>query len=180
VPLGKEVAEIDIQMPLTEEQKQGRQIVFELPAALNSFHFDHIPALMGMCWNSQNLPETALVPLDEADEKEIEETFKGIIENPEHHRQIPALLASFRAAGACIFSFESNFAEDNPLYDYLTLVPVPMVEETVFTIPHRRRSETNSTKTRRKYRTGCCCSCSGSTSPAATGTYCCHIIFNFK
>lgn len=81
--LGKEVAQIEIGMPLTEEQQQGRQTLFELPTALKSFHVDHIPAMMGLCWNNKNLHPTASVPIEDDDQKQqIEATLKKIVDQP--------------------------------------------------------------------------------------------------
>lgn len=83
-PLGKEVSQIDIGMPLTEEQQQGRQTLFELPTALKSFHVEHIPAMMGLCWNSNNLHDTACVPLSEDDAQQIDEILKKIVAEPKY------------------------------------------------------------------------------------------------
>jgi hypothetical protein len=85
VVLGKQVSQIDIGMPLTEEQQQGRQILLELPTALMSFHVDHIPAMMGLCWNSKFLHETANIPIgDKGEVEQIQANLIKIVDQPRY------------------------------------------------------------------------------------------------
>lgn len=141
VIIGKEVWNIKVEdhMPLTEEQQQGKQTLFELPTAIKSFCVEHLPAMMGLCWNCKNLHETANVELEDADEiaaiaatfqKMVNRKFGNMIEKPEYHRQIPAILASLRAAGFSLFSAElSEEFANAPLRYYLTTISIPLLDD---------------------------------------------------
>eukprot|EP01133_Synstelium_polycarpum_P014536 gene14536-17171_t len=130
VPLGKEVADININMPLTEDQRQGGQILFEIPMARKGFRIDNIPAMMGLCWNIKNVHPTANVPLDDDAKIEIQETFAMIVGTPKYHKQIPRILTSLRIAGCNYFINELNHASaETPLHHFLPVFPAFEDEE---------------------------------------------------
>eukprot|EP01105_Mastigella_eilhardi_P007620 TRINITY_DN1911_c0_g3_i2.p1 TRINITY_DN1911_c0_g3~~TRINITY_DN1911_c0_g3_i2.p1 ORF type:complete len:3679 (-),score=783.02 TRINITY_DN1911_c0_g3_i2:52-10641(-) len=130
VPLGREVFDTvqHLGMPLTEEQMQGMQILHELPSALKSFHVEHLPAMMGLCWNHKVHATADHQVTDPAVIEEIDQTLKLVVETPQYHCQIPVILTALRAAGVSLFLNEitEQFGQ-TPLFYYLEMIPVPLI-----------------------------------------------------
>ena len=60
----------------------------------------------------------------------IKATLKKILDNSQYHCQIPAILASLRAAGVSLFSMEiTELFGKTPLVYYLTTISVPLVDD---------------------------------------------------
>ena len=128
-PLPKEVFEIKMDMPLTDEQKKGMQTLHDLPTAIKSFCIEHIPAMMGLCWNHQVHESADVAVQDLILQEEISNTLQKIASTDSLHRQIPDILASLRAAGICFFINEiSQQWADIALSNFLTTVSIPCID----------------------------------------------------
>jgi len=135
----REIHPIHFTMPLTEEQQQGRKILFELPGAIHSLHIEHIAALMGLCWSKRQLIHpTSDIPIeDEAEINAIDEGFKFFVSdktdpnlNSNYHSQISLVLSSLRTAAVALFSNElpPNYAMCN-LHYMLEFIEIPVLDD---------------------------------------------------
>eukprot|EP01107_Rhizomastix_libera_P009486 TRINITY_DN255_c0_g2_i5.p1 TRINITY_DN255_c0_g2~~TRINITY_DN255_c0_g2_i5.p1 ORF type:complete len:436 (+),score=142.05 TRINITY_DN255_c0_g2_i5:924-2231(+) len=127
--LGDEVFEIDLGIPLTEDQQHGRQILSDVSGIIKGFKVVHLPAMMGLCWNGK-VHQTANVPLSPLDQEATKTTFNKLTSNLQYHPQIPALLASFRVAGLRVFmnGISDNFG-GSPIYFTLATISVPFIDD---------------------------------------------------
>ncbi|KAH3762020.1 E3 ubiquitin-protein ligase RNF213 [Pelomyxa schiedti] len=135
VPNTKGVVSIAMDMPLTNEQKLGQQVMAEMPSVATAFHLEHLPAMMGLCWNHKVHPSADQKIASEADIAEIEETLKYIVDTPLYHVQISAILTSLRVTGVCNFLNEITDAfAKTPLSFFLTVLtnaPAPAEDRNI-------------------------------------------------
>ena len=105
-----EVSKINIRIPLTEEQEQGKQILSELPGVSSEFMVKHIPALMGLCWSKKPIIHKSVdYTIEDPDLiQQIRDGFEKFIKQKEYHPQIPELLTSLRYFGMSMFCLEQN------------------------------------------------------------------------
>ena len=131
--LPNELSNIDIQIPLTEEQEQGRKILSEIPSFQSKIFLYHLPALMAFCWSKKlsknKFHKSADCELNDNLRKEIKNGFHQLIfKDPlsktisQYHSKIPTFLASFRICGL-VFGTRKI---DNADYDVSFLLTLNM------------------------------------------------------
>ena len=119
--LSIEALQIDIAIPLTEEQRLGMQILLELPSVSAELFVRHIPALMCLCWSKKPAlhPSVDEDPKLEGYDQRIMDGLSQLVEDPQFHPELPALLTSLRFLGLAIFNANQTKDRDVPVGPYL-------------------------------------------------------------
>jgi len=104
----KEALQVEITMPLTEEQQQGQQLLMELPGIASELGVRHLPALMGFCWAQKPVIHSSVdqSPTEEC-RQAIEEGMRWL-DRPQDHPEWPSLLVSLRFFGMTLFAVEQT------------------------------------------------------------------------